>query len=169
MPGQPDIQFCTLIIQYVFLIYHHIKKKKQYYLKCNFHLVLLKHWGSVGIFLFSFFSSLSRLEQVSASLKMTEVSLRTRMMLAEICTSKIWPSNLHVVISFIFTVMIVTNSFSYSPLFFYKCFDTVLPDLSWISVQWVLRNWRGQKIIFPHFTEQYDTSSYLNRATWLQG
>lgn len=42
MPGQPDIQFCTLIIQYVFLIYHHIKKK-QYYLKCHFHLVLLKH------------------------------------------------------------------------------------------------------------------------------
>lgn len=167
MPGQPDIQFCTLIIQYVFLIYHHIKKKAVL-LKMSFSLgafeTLRKCW-----FFFSFFSSLSRLEQVSASLKMTEVSLRTRMMLAEICTSKIWPSNLHLVISFIFTVMIVTNSFSYSPLFFYKCFDTVLPDLSWISVQWVLRNWRGQKIIFPHFTEQYDTSSYLNRATWLQG
>lgn len=168
MPGQPDIQFCTLIIQYVFLIYHHIKKKAVL-LKMSFSLGAFETLRKCWDFLFSFFSSLSRLEQVSASLKMTEVSLRTRMMLAEICTSKIWPSNLHVVISFIFTVMIVTNSFSYSPLFYYKCFDTVLPDLSWISVQWVLRNWRGQKIIFPHFTEQYDTSSYLNRATWLQG
>lgn len=144
-------------------------KKKAVLLKMSFSLGAFETLRKCWVFLFSFFSSLSRLEQVSASLKMTEVSLRTRMMLAEICTSKIWPSNLHLVISFIFTVMIVTNSFSYSPLFFYKCFDTVLPDLSWISVQWVLRNWRGQKIIFPHFTEQYDTSSYLNRATWLQG
>lgn len=51
----------------------------------------------------------SRLEQVSASLMMTKVLLRTRMMLAEICTGKMLLSNSNVIESH--KCVLYTNSF----------------------------------------------------------
>ena len=87
-PGHQDTPFCTLTIRYVLrsivrkknnpdLTFHHLMRMWEY--------VLMSLWEIV---LYS-----SRLEQVSASRRMRGVSLRTRMMLAEICTGKTLPSH----------------------------------------------------------------------------
>lgn len=130
-----------------------IKKKKK-----SLNVISHKDWRSVVVV---------RLEQVSASQRMTKDLLRTRMMLAEICTGKKLTS--HSYIHFTWLFMVLINSHLLKVLWHSssRSFPNISP-ISFMQPERQVFSFKLCKMLFSaHFTQQYGTRGYLHPAKWL--